>query len=99
GVPAGFMQRPDEYEHDPHLQARDFLRTFKQPGLEPMRIENTPFRSERVPAPAQVRAPEPGEHTREICRELLGLGAHDIHRLVAIDALEEPAPISAVPAL
>ena len=99
GVPAGFMQRPDEYEHDPHLRARDFLRTFEQPGLEPMRIENTPFRSERIPAPAQVHAPEPGEHTREICRELLGLGDDDIDRLVALEALEEPAAVTAVSAV
>ena len=28
GVPAGFMQRPAELEHDPHLEARDVLRTF-----------------------------------------------------------------------
>jgi crotonobetainyl-CoA:carnitine CoA-transferase CaiB-like acyl-CoA transferase len=64
-----------------------------------MRIENTPFRSERIPAPAQVHAPEPGEHTREICRELLGLGDDDIDRLVALEALEEPAAVTAVSAV
>jgi crotonobetainyl-CoA:carnitine CoA-transferase CaiB-like acyl-CoA transferase len=30
GVPAGFMQRAAEYEDDPQLRARDFLRTFEQ---------------------------------------------------------------------
>ena len=69
GVPAGFMQRPDEYEHDPHLRARDFLRTFEQPGLEPMRIENTPFRSERIPAPAQRPRSGAGRaHARDLPR-------------------------------
>jgi crotonobetainyl-CoA:carnitine CoA-transferase CaiB-like acyl-CoA transferase len=98
GVPAGFMQRPDEYEHDPHLIARGFLRTFEQPGLEPMRIENRPFRSELIPAPAHVPAPEPGEHTRQICGEVLGLDDYEIDRLVAIGALEESVSVRAVSA-
>jgi crotonobetainyl-CoA:carnitine CoA-transferase CaiB-like acyl-CoA transferase len=98
GVPAGFMQRPDEYEHDPHLIARGFLRTFEQAGLEPMRIENRPFRSERISAPAHVPAPEPGEHTRQICGEMLGLDDYEIDRLIAIGALEETAAVRAVSA-
>jgi crotonobetainyl-CoA:carnitine CoA-transferase CaiB-like acyl-CoA transferase len=95
GVAAGFMQRSDEYERDPQLAARGFLRTFVQPGLEPMRIENAPFRSERIPAPAHARAPAPGEHTRDICRELLGLDDYEIDRLLDIGALEEPSAVAA----
>jgi crotonobetainyl-CoA:carnitine CoA-transferase CaiB-like acyl-CoA transferase len=95
GVPAGFMQRPDEYENDPQLQARDFLRTFEQPGLPPLRIENSPLRSERIPVPADVPAPEPGEHTREICTRLLGMDEDVVDRLVAAGALEEPAVLGA----
>ena len=69
GVPAGFMQRPDEYEHDPHLRARDFLRTFEQPGLAPLRIENTPFRSERIPAPGSRPGSGAGRaHARDLPR-------------------------------
>ena len=90
GVPAGFMQRAAEYEDDPQLQARDFLRTFEQPGLEPMAIEHAPFRSELIPAPANMPAPEPGEHTREICTGLLGMDPDDVDRLVASGVLEEP---------
>jgi crotonobetainyl-CoA:carnitine CoA-transferase CaiB-like acyl-CoA transferase len=90
GVPAGFMQRPDEYENDPHLQARDFLRTFEQPGLEPRRIEHAPFRSERIPPPENRPAPEPGEHTREICSGLLGMDDQTVEELLAAAVLEEP---------
>jgi crotonobetainyl-CoA:carnitine CoA-transferase CaiB-like acyl-CoA transferase len=93
GVPAGFMQRVGEYEDDPQLQARDFFRTFEQPGLKPMAIENAPFRSERIPAPTGARAPEPGEHSREICSELLGMDAEEIDRLIADGVLEEPRRI------
>ena len=93
GVPAGFMQRPDEFEHDPQLQARDFFRVLEQPGLEPRAVDNVPFRSQRIPAPPSVPAPEPGEHTREICTELLGMEAEEIDRLIAGGVLEEPAPV------
>ena len=89
------MQRPAEYRDDPQLQARDFFRTLRQPGLPPLTIENAPFRSERIPAPADARAPEPGEHTREICAELLGMDDAEVDRLLAGGVLEEarrPSP-------
>ena len=91
GVPAGFMQRPDEYEDDPQFEARDFLRTFEQPGLAPLRIEHGPFRSERIPAPANSPAPEPGAHTRAICTELLGMDEEAVDRLLVAGVLDEPA--------
>ncbi len=92
GVPAGFMQRPEEYDDDPQFQARDFLRTFEQPGLSPRPIENAPFRSERIPAPEHRPAPEPGEHTREICAQVLGIDDETVDELLAAGALEEPTP-------
>src|SRR5439155_5054357 len=87
GVPAGFMQRADEYEHDPQLQARYFFRVLEQPDLEPMTFDNAPFRSERIPEPACARAPELGEHTREVCAELLGMSAAEVDRLIASGVL------------
>jgi crotonobetainyl-CoA:carnitine CoA-transferase CaiB-like acyl-CoA transferase len=91
GVPAGFMQRPDEYERDPQFQAREFLRTFEQPGLEPMGIEYGPVRSERIPLPPDAPSPELGEHTREICSTLLDMDDAEIARLLAAGVLQEPA--------
>jgi crotonobetainyl-CoA:carnitine CoA-transferase CaiB-like acyl-CoA transferase len=91
GVPAGFMQRPhDDYKCDPQLRARGFLRTFEQPGLAPMEIEAAPFRSERTPQPPLARAPELGEHTREICSVLLEMARDEVDALVAAGVLEEP---------
>lgn len=91
GVPAGFMQRPEEFEDDPQLQAREFMRMLEQPGLEPRAVDNAPFRSQRIPAPAENTAPEAGEHTRAICTGLLGLTTDEVDRLIASGVLEEPA--------
>ena len=42
---------------------------------------------------ADIRqAPRLGEHTREICRALLGLSDAEIERLIAAGALEETKP-------
>jgi crotonobetainyl-CoA:carnitine CoA-transferase CaiB-like acyl-CoA transferase len=90
GVPAGFMQRAAEYEDDPQLRARDFFGVLEQPGLGPIAIENAPFRSERIPALVNAPAPEPGEHTREICTGVLGMDADEVDRLVSSGVLEEP---------
>ena len=91
GVPAGFMQRGEEYERDPQLLSREFFAAFEQPGLEPRTIERAPFHSQRIPDPQPAPAPELGEHTREVCSELLGMGEDQIERLIAAGALEEPA--------
>ena len=64
---------------------------LEQPGLEPRAVDNAPFRSQRIPAPADIPAPEPGEHTREICTGLLGLTTDELTRLIASGVLEEPA--------
>lgn len=96
GVPAGFMQRPDDYADDPHFQTRGLLRTFEQPGLPPRSIEHRPFRSERIPPPANPPAPDPGEHTREICAGLLGVDGDEVERLIVAGVLEEPQPAPAL---
>ena len=64
---------------------------LEQPGLEPRAVDNAPFHSQRIPAPAKNPAPEPGEHTREICTGLLGLKTDEVDRLIASGVLEEPA--------
>lgn len=84
---AGFIQRPDEY--DSHFAAREFLATFEQPGIEPIRVENAPLRSTFIPEPVIAPAPEMGEHTQDIVKELLAVEDEDIDRLFAANILQE----------
>lgn len=94
GVPAAKMQRLDEYLDNPHFQARNFFRTFDQPGLEvPMPTENGPVSFSRtLPDPDLRPAPFVGQHTEEVAAALLGLSPAEIDQLVAEGVLERMAP-------
>lgn len=91
GVPAGNMLRLDQMARDPHLLARGFFKTLRQPGLSaPILTENVPALGP-WPEPDIRPAPFPGQHTREIAHELLGLDAAAVDELVASGVLEPAA--------
>jgi len=87
GVAAGMMTYPSDQPHDPHLAARGYVRTLEQPGLGPVLVEGPAFTGTDLPDVVIGPAPRLGEHTREICAELLGLPAGRVEELVAAGAL------------
>jgi crotonobetainyl-CoA:carnitine CoA-transferase CaiB-like acyl-CoA transferase len=92
------MQRPLDYLQDPHLRARGFFRTFEQPGLDRMvTTENGPCLATGLPQPPMLPAPLQGQHTREVCREVLGMTDAEVDELVGTNALEEHPPAPAQP--
>jgi benzylsuccinate CoA-transferase BbsF subunit len=93
GVPAAMMMRPGDHETDPHLCARGISTELDQPGLGVVRMEQGPFRSRAIPPVRLSPAPQHGEHTREICAELLGLEEPEIDALFAAGVLEEPVGV------
>ncbi|MEQ5837297.1 CoA transferase [Marinobacter sp. NFXS9] len=91
GVPAGNMLRLDEMTSDPQLSARVFFKILRQPGLPaPTPTENVPAIGP-WPEPDIRPAPFPGQHTREISREILDLDAAVIEQLVDEGVLEPMA--------
>jgi crotonobetainyl-CoA:carnitine CoA-transferase CaiB-like acyl-CoA transferase len=79
GVPAGFMQRVHAYPDDPQLVAREFLASMDQAGLsEPRLVERYLCPSYGPGEPELRSAPLAFEHTRELCREWLGMGDEEI---------------------
>jgi crotonobetainyl-CoA:carnitine CoA-transferase CaiB-like acyl-CoA transferase len=90
GVPAAMMMRPPgDHEEDPHLQARSIYREIEQPGLGTVRMDDGPFRARGL-APISIGpAPYSGEHTRELCLELLGMTDAEVDALVVVGALQE----------
>jgi crotonobetainyl-CoA:carnitine CoA-transferase CaiB-like acyl-CoA transferase len=90
GVPAGAMLRAADLPGDPQLTARGFFGELRQPGLdEVLPTEARPAVSRRLADPELRAAPLQAEHTRELCREWLGMADQEIDALVAAGALEE----------
>jgi crotonobetainyl-CoA:carnitine CoA-transferase CaiB-like acyl-CoA transferase len=92
-VPAGMMMYMSDQPNDPHLRARGYILELDQPALGRILLEGPAFYATGLPAPITFPAPLFGEHTREICRSLLGYSDDKIDRLVADGLLiEVPAP-------
>jgi crotonobetainyl-CoA:carnitine CoA-transferase CaiB-like acyl-CoA transferase len=88
GVPAGMMMYPADLASDEHSLARRFPRRVDQPGLGPVLLEGQAFEATGMPDPLVTPAPMLGEHTREICQQILGMSDDEIDALIAEGALE-----------
>jgi crotonobetainyl-CoA:carnitine CoA-transferase CaiB-like acyl-CoA transferase len=96
GVPAGELITALESIENEHYLARGFRVEIAQPGVVGERIvlDGPGFYGSRMAPPRIMAAPWVGEHTREVCRDLLGMDTGEIERLVADGGLEvtPPAP-------
>ena len=90
GVPAAALHHPAHELADPHLRARGYLQSFEQPPLGKLTAEGPAFRGSDLPAPIQFAAPLLGEHSREVCRDWLGLADAELDVLIREAVLEEP---------
>jgi crotonobetainyl-CoA:carnitine CoA-transferase CaiB-like acyl-CoA transferase len=77
---------------DPHFKARGFERPIQQQDLGPISMEGPAFRATGMSDVRIFQAPRVGEHTREICRDVLGMAEGEIERLIADGALEVEKP-------
>lgn len=89
GVPCGPMLTGSDQLDDPHFAARGYPRWIEQQDLGRIAFEGPCFRGSAMTDVDIRQAPRLGEHTREICRELLGLPDAEVERLLAAGALEE----------
>lgn len=92
GVPAGLMAHARHHAEDPHLEHRRYPQSVDQPGLGSMLFEGPGFRGSDLPDPVVRPAPLLGEHTREVCAELLGLSGAEIDALLEAGVLEDAPP-------
>jgi crotonobetainyl-CoA:carnitine CoA-transferase CaiB-like acyl-CoA transferase len=88
GVAAGAVQRPDELvDSDPQVASREAFVDIDHPILGEFGRINPPFVLSDTPA--QLRpAPGMGEHSAEICRDLLGMSDQEIADLVVAGVLQ-----------
>jgi crotonobetainyl-CoA:carnitine CoA-transferase CaiB-like acyl-CoA transferase len=91
GVPAGPMMRLPDQLTDPQLLARGSFRTMSHPHLSaavPTSAHIARFSS--IADPPLRPAPLPGEHTVDICAELLGMEKDAIDALLERGVLQLP---------
>lgn len=72
---------------DPQLQARDHWVRLAHEEMGETLYNGLPFRLSRTSVALSVQAPMLGEHTRDICREVLGLPEDEIDRLLEEEVL------------
>jgi crotonobetainyl-CoA:carnitine CoA-transferase CaiB-like acyl-CoA transferase len=66
---------------DPHFQARESITSVPDEELETIRMQNVVPKLSRTPGHIDHAGPRLGEHTADVYREWLGLGASDLDQL------------------
>jgi crotonobetainyl-CoA:carnitine CoA-transferase CaiB-like acyl-CoA transferase len=90
GLPSAPMLRLPELLEDAHLAHRGTYRPLVHPLIaDPLPSENTASPYTSLVEPDPTPAPLPGEHTRAIAREVLGLDEPTIDRLLADGVLHQ----------
>jgi len=93
GAPAAPMLTGAEMTTDAQYVARGFAVEIDQPGVGPLVLDGAAFRGARMIGPDIRPAPDLGEHTRRIARDLLGLDDDEIDRLLGAGVLETTPPV------
>ena len=93
GLPAAEMLRIPDLLDDPHLTARGFLGSLSHPLLhQDLPAERGPALFRHVADPEPTPAPLPGQHSRAVLHEVLGLDEVTIDRLVDSGVVEVTDP-------
>lgn len=81
-VPCGPVQDArDVLDHDPQLAARGHWVTLDHPEMGPSTYNSAPYRYSHAESAPSSPAPLLGQHTREVCSDLLGLDDDEINQL------------------
>jgi benzylsuccinate CoA-transferase BbsF subunit len=86
GVPAGVAQTSEDLFNDPQLKHRGHFVYLDHPEIGRHAYDANCFRLPESP-PQYRPAPLLGQHTRQVCRDILGLTEAEIDDLVASDTL------------
>ncbi len=90
GVPAGVVQRAPDTMKDPQILHDKALVELDHPIVGKRLYPNVALKLSGTPALASKPAPLLGQHTDEICRELLHMSDEDIKNLIKEGVLEKP---------
>ena len=81
GVPSGPVYTAEDVFDDPHFAARNMLVTVDDPVAGPHKYARSPLHLSSAPEIPAKPAPQLGEHTQTILKDLLGYGDREIEQL------------------
>jgi crotonobetainyl-CoA:carnitine CoA-transferase CaiB-like acyl-CoA transferase len=87
GIPVGAINNLAQVVDHPQVKARGSIVEIEHPRAGKMRVVGVPVRLSATPGSVRTPSPALGEHTDEVLRGLLGLGAAEIGALRAAGAL------------
>lgn len=91
GIAAAPMNRRPEVLADPQLTARGLYRPMVHPMFgQPLPAESGPAPFRHIAGARMLPAPLAGEHTREICRDILGFNESQTEQLLSDGVLFTP---------
>ncbi|MCB1743811.1 MAG: CoA transferase [Gammaproteobacteria bacterium] len=82
-VPVAPVRDVAEVMSDRHLHARGMLNRMQHPYMGEVVLPSSPLRLSEFPTSALCFFPEPGEHTRAVLQDWLGMSDADVDALVA----------------
>jgi crotonobetainyl-CoA:carnitine CoA-transferase CaiB-like acyl-CoA transferase len=88
GVPAGAVLNNKEVIEDPQLQHRGHFVYMDHPGVGHHPVQRSEFRLSRAPVAHRWPAPLLGQHTVQVCKEILGMSEDEIDALIEEGVLE-----------
>ena len=87
GIPVGAINRIPEVVDHPQVKARGTLVEMDHPRAGKVRMVGVPVRLSETPGAVRTPSPMLGEHTEDVLRGLLGMGAEEIAALKASGAI------------
>jgi formyl-CoA transferase len=90
-IPVGAINNVAQVVEHPQVQARQALHDVEHPSVGRVRVVGSPVRMSKTPARKPGPSPVHGQHTAEVLREVLGMTAEEIDRLVAAGVVHTAA--------
>jgi CoA:oxalate CoA-transferase len=83
GIPCGPVNSIDRVVEDPQVVHRGMIKEVPHKRLGRVKVVNSPIKLSRTPPEVERPAPDLGEHTEEVLKELLGMGDEELSALRA----------------
>ena len=88
GVAAGTCSNSQRFVEDPHLDDRDFFKLVHHKSVGQHIVPGIPWKFSRTPGEIHRAAPQLGQHTNYILKEILGKSKEEISSLWSTGVLE-----------